>query len=227
MLLLVLTVNILTVLTGTPIQNNLVELWGLLHWLYPKIFTAATERLFKDSWDLSRGSYSTSFLNAANKLLTTVMLRRTKSVVECSVPPKEELTVFLPMTEAQRFWTLGLLTRLDVEELEKIFQTEVKGEDDSQELIANMKQGAKQGSMLFKLTLIDYCKVIDASRCFIVYKRLQNLLLQLRMVCDQYVTMFGHHHCPRLISLTAPTSFQTRSRRRLFLENISLHHQLN
>ncbi|KAH8093223.1 P-loop containing nucleoside triphosphate hydrolase protein [Cristinia sonorae] len=163
------------ILTGTPIQNNLVELWGLLHWLYPKIFTAATERLFKDSWDLSRGSYSTSFLNAANKLLTTVMLRRTKSVVECSVPPKEELTVFLPMTEAQRFWTLGLLTRLDVEELEKIFQTEVKGEDDSQELIANMKQGAKQG----------------------LYKRLQNLLLQLRMVCDH----------PYLLPDAEPTPF--------------------
>ncbi|KAI0337438.1 hypothetical protein BDW22DRAFT_1423593 [Trametopsis cervina] len=25
------------VLTGTPVQNNLVELWGLLHWLYPNM----------------------------------------------------------------------------------------------------------------------------------------------------------------------------------------------
>ncbi|THH29276.1 hypothetical protein EUX98_g4910 [Antrodiella citrinella] len=163
------------ILTGTPIQNNLVELWGLLHWLYPKVFTQASERLFQDSWDLSRGSYSTTVIGAANKLLATIMLHRTKAVVECSVPAKEELTVFIPMTEAQRFWTLGLLTRLDVEELEKIFQSQsgVKGE--SNDYIAQMKQTAKQG----------------------LYKRLQNLLMQLRMVCDH----------PYLLPDAEPTPF--------------------
>ncbi|TCD65790.1 hypothetical protein EIP91_002183 [Steccherinum ochraceum] len=152
------------ILTGTPIQNNLSELWGLLHWLYPKVFTTASERQFQDSFDLSRGSYSTAFLNAANKLLSTIMLRRTKALVECSVPPKEELTVFIPMSEAQRFWTLGLLTRLDISELEKIFQADsgVKREDGADDYIAQMKQTARLG----------------------MYKRLQNLLMQLRMVCD-------------------------------------------
>ena len=52
-----------TVLTGTPVQNNLLELWSLLHWLYPSVFTRATENLFKASFDLSRGSYSIPFLN--------------------------------------------------------------------------------------------------------------------------------------------------------------------
>lgn len=135
----------LSVLTGTPVQNNLVELWGLLHWLYPKIFTLPSERLFSDSFDLSHGSYSTNILTAANKLLGIIVLRRTKAVVDCTVPPKEELTVFMPMTEAQRFWTLGLLTRLEVSELEKIFDSEVKKEEGSSPYIAQMKQTARQG----------------------------------------------------------------------------------
>jgi SWI/SNF-related matrix-associated actin-dependent regulator of chromatin subfamily A member 5 len=99
----------------------LKELWTLVHWLYPSIFVPSTQRLFQDSFDLSRGSYSLSFLKAAKDLLATIMLRRTKSVVEMSVPPKEELTVFIPLTEAQRFWTYRLLTRMDGLDLQQIF----------------------------------------------------------------------------------------------------------
>ncbi|PCH42878.1 hypothetical protein WOLCODRAFT_90021 [Wolfiporia cocos MD-104 SS10] len=102
------------ILTGTPVQNNLVELWGILRWLYPTVFTAASERIFKDAFDLTRGLYSLPFLKAVEKLLATIMLRRTKANVELSVPPREELTVFVPMTEAQRFWTYRLLTRMDM-----------------------------------------------------------------------------------------------------------------
>lgn len=49
------------------------------------------------------------------------MLRRTKANVEMSVPSREEMTVFIPMTEAQRFWTYRLLTRMDTLDLEDIF----------------------------------------------------------------------------------------------------------
>lgn len=54
------------------------------------------------------------------------MLRRTKATVELSVPPREELTVFIPMTEAQRFWTYRLLTRMDTLDLEQIFTAKVQ-----------------------------------------------------------------------------------------------------
>jgi SWI/SNF-related matrix-associated actin-dependent regulator of chromatin subfamily A member 5 len=137
-----------SVLTGTPVQNNLVELWGLLHWLYPNVFTAASERLFKDSFDLSRGMYSLPFLKAAQDLLATIMLRRTKATVEMSVPPREELTVFIPMTEAQRFWTYRLLTRMDTLELEQIFTTKVQDTPENQgrmEVMSHLAQQIKQG----------------------------------------------------------------------------------
>lgn len=65
------------------------------------------------------------------------MLRRTKTNVEFDVPPREELTVFIPMSEAQRFWTYRLLTRMNANELKTIFsgtiamkeEDEVKRED--------------------------------------------------------------------------------------------------
>jgi SWI/SNF-related matrix-associated actin-dependent regulator of chromatin subfamily A member 5 len=105
-------------------------LWGLLHWLYPNVFTAATHSFFRDSFDLSRGSYSLTFLAAAKKLLEKIMLRRTKATVEMTVPPKEELTVFIPLTEAQRFWTYRLLTRVDTMDLKSIFTSKIEPDSD-------------------------------------------------------------------------------------------------
>lgn len=124
-------VEVLVVLTGTPVQNNLVELWGLLRWLYPSAFTSSSERLFKESFSLEKGTYSIPFLTATEKLLSTVMLRRTKDSVEIQVPPREELTVFLPMSEAQRFWTYRLLTRLDTMDLEEIFTNDSEDEKEN------------------------------------------------------------------------------------------------
>jgi SWI/SNF-related matrix-associated actin-dependent regulator of chromatin subfamily A member 5 len=107
----------------------MLELWGLFHWLYPNVFTAASEHIFKRSFDLSQGSYSLPFISAAQQFLSTIMLRRTKASVEADVPPREELTVFIPLTEAQRFWTYRLLTKLDTVDLEDIFCSDLKLED--------------------------------------------------------------------------------------------------
>jgi len=98
--------------------------------LYPNVFTAATQNIFQESFDLSKGSYSLPFLTAAKKLLEKIMLRRTKAGVEMSVPPKEELTVFIPLTEAQRFWTYRLLTRMDTIELKSIFTSKIEADTD-------------------------------------------------------------------------------------------------
>ena len=50
------------ILTGTPLQNNMTELWALLHWLYPDIFTERTSELFRTSFDLTRGKVSTNVM---------------------------------------------------------------------------------------------------------------------------------------------------------------------
>lgn len=95
--------------------------------------------------------YSLPFLKSAQDLLATIMLRRTKANVEMSVPPREELTVFIPMTEAQRFWTYRLLTRMDTMDLEQIFTAKLqdtpenKGRREVMSHLANQIQRSKSG----------------------------------------------------------------------------------
>ncbi|TPX54109.1 hypothetical protein CcCBS67573_g09617 [Chytriomyces confervae] len=78
------------ILTGTPLQNNMQELWALLHYLYPTVFTPPTAKYFFDSFNLAKGTYNTSAIEHARKLLDLIMLRRLKSHVDLSIPPKEE-----------------------------------------------------------------------------------------------------------------------------------------
>ncbi|KAF9219876.1 hypothetical protein BS17DRAFT_371007 [Gyrodon lividus] len=159
------------ILTGTPVQNNLVELWGLLTWLYPAVFTPASERIFRDSFDLAKGSYSIPVLKAAQELLTVIMMRRTKDTVQISVPPREELTVFIPMTEAQRFWTYRMLTRMDTLQLQDIFTSKLEDVPEDEGRREVREQIAKQ----IKRTANG-----DAN----CWRKLMNLLMQLRKVCD-------------------------------------------
>ncbi|EIN05640.1 hypothetical protein PUNSTDRAFT_145612 [Punctularia strigosozonata HHB-11173 SS5] len=170
------------ILTGTPIHNNLYELWSLLHWLYPQVFTASSENMFRNSFDLSKGSYSLPFIKAAQQLLRTIMLRRTKANVEMSVPPREEYTVFVPLTEAQRFWTLRLLTRLDAVDLKQIFTEElsrsaVKTEGRDSELEEGRREVLRH---ITEQVRGGMTKTGEQNQ----WKRLMNLLMQLRKVCD-------------------------------------------
>jgi len=120
------------------------------------------------------------------------MLRRTKATVESSVPPKEELTVFIPLTEAQRFWTYRLLTRVDTMDLKSIFTSKIEG--DSGDAIDH---GRRQVQEILREQIDDQKKAKPAGKgtycgmfvpwliTGIAWKRLMNLLIQLRMVCDQ------------------------------------------
>ena len=112
------------ILTGTPLQNNLVELWALLHWLYPEVFTEKSAELFRASFDLTRGKVSTTVMDDSRCLLELIMLRRMKNSpgVELNLPPKIEVLLFVPLTPMQRFWYTRLLTRADQGLLEELFQ---------------------------------------------------------------------------------------------------------
>ena len=112
------------ILTGTPLQNSMVELWALLHWLYPEVFTEKTAEIFKISFNLTKGQVSTKVMDHARRLLEIIMLRRMKNSpgVDLNLPPKTEVLLYVPLTPMQRFWYMRLLTRADKGLLEELFQ---------------------------------------------------------------------------------------------------------
>lgn len=85
------------ILTGTPLQNNLVELYAILNYLYPDYFTSPDS--FEDAFDISNNVIDPDMLLNANKLLEKFMLRRLKEQVEKLMPKKIETKVRIFLLE--------------------------------------------------------------------------------------------------------------------------------
>ena len=86
-------------LTGTPLQNNLHELWALLHFLHPELF--ADSAAFDKAFDLSRGQIDESVIRKCGELLSAFMVRRLKRDVLATLPRKTEALVYVPMSATQ------------------------------------------------------------------------------------------------------------------------------
>jgi hypothetical protein len=80
-------------LTGTPLQNNLHELWAVLNFLFPLVFPDSTN--FDGCFDLTKSVVDTGMLTKAHSLLRPFMLRRLKVVAAIALsltPPSNTLT---------------------------------------------------------------------------------------------------------------------------------------
>ncbi|KAF6208767.1 hypothetical protein GE061_014507 [Apolygus lucorum] len=97
-------------LTGTPLQNNLAELWALLHFLLPEVFDSLDvfETLFTAE-ELAQGEAEqclekekkSNILTLLHEILKPFLLRRLKSDVNLDLPQKKEILVKCPMTKMQ------------------------------------------------------------------------------------------------------------------------------
>ncbi|CAH0554385.1 unnamed protein product [Brassicogethes aeneus] len=96
-------------LTGTPLQNNISELWALLNFLLPHIFnnmdTFASLFLieeFQDKDKVIENEENHSIISTIHKVLGPFMLRRLKSDVLKDMVPKKEVVISCPMTKLQK-----------------------------------------------------------------------------------------------------------------------------
>ena len=95
-------------LTGTPLQNDLHELWALLNFLFPDVFPDSTA--FDDAFDRGKGGKQGALAKAHN-MMNVLMKRRVKSEVETTLPPRLETKILVPLAESQRWWYKRLLLR--------------------------------------------------------------------------------------------------------------------
>ncbi|KAJ3172297.1 hypothetical protein HK101_011186 [Irineochytrium annulatum] len=176
------------ILTGTPLQNNLHELWSLLYWLYPNVFTAQTADFFIHSFDLTKGTYNIGAMDNARKLLEKIMLRRVKAQIELNIPPREEITVYLPLTKMQKFWYKRLLTKMSDQALEEIFID--KPADGRGSVLSNKSDPSTGDEVELDLEAGDSLTTADVMQHAMkndksgAWRRLMNLMIQLRKVCD-------------------------------------------
>ena len=66
---------------GTPLQNNLTELWTLLNILVPNLLTSSEN--FDKSFDLTGQTVDVGMIAKARSLLDYFMLRREKVLYRC------------------------------------------------------------------------------------------------------------------------------------------------
>lgn len=112
-------------ITGTPLQNNLHELWALLNFLLPDVF--ADSLTFDEWFSKDEGSGEgddgdsaeakqkqedqDKIVQQLHQVLQPFLLRRIKNDVEKSLLPKQELNVYVGMSPMQRKWYQSILEK--------------------------------------------------------------------------------------------------------------------
>ncbi|KAL0470011.1 chromatin remodelling complex ATPase [Neurospora intermedia] len=95
-------------ITGTPLQNNLHELWALLNFLLPDVF--GDSEAF-DQWFSGQDRDQDTVVQQLHRVLRPFLLRRVKSDVEKSLLPKKEVNVYIGMSEMQVKWYQKILEK--------------------------------------------------------------------------------------------------------------------
>ncbi|KAL6122176.1 Chd6 [Nucleospora cyclopteri] len=92
-------------LTGTPIQNNLNELWALFNFIDPNRFFSLEN--FLNEYKME----SPADVERLQSLLKPLMLRRMKEDVETSIPNKEETIIEVELTMTQKRYYRAILEK--------------------------------------------------------------------------------------------------------------------
>ncbi|GJJ09521.1 hypothetical protein Clacol_003744 [Clathrus columnatus] len=110
-------------LTGTPVQNSMQELWALLHFIMPSLFDSHDEFSEWFSKDIENaaenkgGRLNEHQLRRLHMILKPFMLRRVKRHVQNELSDKIEHDIYCDLSPRQRALYRGLRANISVTEL--------------------------------------------------------------------------------------------------------------
>ncbi|KAG1792327.1 SNF2 family N-terminal domain-containing protein [Suillus plorans] len=201
------------ILTGTPLHNNLAELWSLLNFILPDIFDDLDT--FQEWFNLgtmqSRLSedQSSQLIGTLHGILKPFLLRRLKADVEGLLPPKKEYVLYAPLSVGQRDlydnildgslrdFLLGISKKAAVEKVgeidldgpmklrkQKKTRYDLDGNDDEYFEMLEDGGGAKVKESKEDVSELAKQHQQLATRKQINNMKLQNVVMQLRKVCS-------------------------------------------
>lgn len=182
-------------LTGTPIQNSMQELWALLHFIMPTLFDSHDEFSEWFSKDIeshaeNKGSGLNSHqLHRLHMILKPFMLRRVKSDVENEMGEKVEKDVFCELSPRQKRLYRGIKDKLPI-----------------LDLLTSGSTGGNKFNFGFGIGG-------DSSSSSAIDSALMNLVMQFRKVCN-------HPELLERTEILSPFTFTTPERLQASSNNI-------
>ncbi|ELU04541.1 hypothetical protein CAPTEDRAFT_220290 [Capitella teleta] len=199
-------------LTGTPIQNTMAELWALLHFIMPTLFDSHDEFNEWFSKDIEshaerQSGIDENQLSRLHMILKPFMLRRVKKDVENELSDKIEILVYCPLTTRQ-----------------KMLYQAIKNKISYEDLIQLSSSSASSSSS---------CATSSST------SSLMNLVMQFRKVCNHpelferreirspYSFRWLEYHLPKLIYREGMLHSTVPSKRHLLFNKLSVFNPIN
>lgn len=180
------------ILSGTPIQNNVLELWSLFDFLMPGFL--GTEKVFNDRFAkpiaASRNSKSSSkeqeagalALEALHKQVLPFLLRRLKEDVLSDLPPKIIQDYYCDLSDLQK----------------QLYETFAKKQKPS--ISGDMENSSKEGKQhIFQA--LQYMRKLCNHPALVLNPKHPQYELVLKQLQQKNDTIRNIHHAPKLLAL--------------------------
>ncbi|XP_056013599.1 SWI/SNF-related matrix-associated actin-dependent regulator of chromatin subfamily A containing DEAD/H box 1-like isoform X2 [Ostrea edulis] len=138
-------------LTGTPLQNNLLELMSLLCFVMPEIFSGKTDQLKQMFSMINRGTddkaksrYERERIQQAKRIMRPFVLRRLKSEVQQQLPQKRDRVLYCDLIPQQR----ALYHRLIQQFKQVMKEDRVKQSNDGASMLMQLRKASNHPLLL-------------------------------------------------------------------------------